>query len=623
MKSIAGWRSWNRPILNLPRWRALSLVLLLAFILAIEARAQNPPVSGAPRLQTLVPSIDARPAPSPLEQRHLTRRDDGDTGSIAELIRSNRGADGLMEVIVGRSRLITLQEPLATISGAEIPVVAVSDPTVLEFDILPSAQMIRILGRRVGMTDLSVITASGNSYNFEVHVVYDLNLLRAYLKQLFPTAKLNLTQMYEHVVVEGEAMSVDQTAQIIQTIEAYLSSAQVSTTVGGGAGPAGSMDPRVRSPRTSPGGVPTESPDEVDQEIDPETGAIVPVGTEFRPSATATAAAPSVINLLRVPGVQQVMLKVKIAEINRTALREMGTNLLYRDSSGRTFGTSTGSGVPIAGDDGGLLGLLLGGSSTSFAIFPNTSLSATFDALRSNQVVNILAEPNLMALHGQQASFLAGGEFPVPVPQNVGGGGSTFTVEFKEFGVLLNFVPYIMEDGAIRLHVAPEVSTIDQTIGVVSAGVSIPGVNTRRANTTVELRQGQTLALAGLIQVELDAATARVPGLGDLPYIGALFANNTHRRVEKELIILVSPYLVSPLEAEQVGPLPGACVQDPDDYEFYLLNRIESRHSGVQYRATNGWDDPLNIRRFKMGHSPCPDHHVPASKLYGPYGFSR
>jgi pilus assembly protein CpaC len=271
----------------------------------------------------------------------------------------------------------------------------------------------------------------------------------------------------------------------------------------------------------------------------------------------------------------------------------------------------------LADDDGSLLGLNLGGSTTAFAIIPNATFAAAFDALRQNQVLTVLAEPNLMAMHGQKASFLAGGEFPVPVPQGVGGAATTFTVRFKEFGVLLDFVPYIMDDGSIRLHVAPEVSTIDATIGITNAGITIPGVNTRRANTTVELKQGQTLALAGLLQANLDAQTRRVPGLGDLPYLGPFFSNNSHQRVEKELVILVSPYLVGPMEADQVGPLPGCEIKDPDDHEFYTLNRIESRHPGINYRATNGWDDPLKVREAKTNQSRR------VIQINGPYGFSR
>ena len=188
------------------------------------------------------------------------------------------------------------------------------------------------------------------------------------------------------------------------------------------------------------------------------------------------------------------------------------------------------------------------------------------------------------------------------------------TVEFKDFGVQLNFIPYVLDDETIRLHVAPEVSTIDFALGttLVVGGDPVPGLNTRKSETTVELRQGQTLAIAGLLQVELDARTARIPGLGDLPYIGPLFSNTSHERVEKELIVLVTPYLVAPMEPKQVPPLPGTELRDPNDHEFYLLNRIEGR-TGHHFRPTTRWD---NVWGFV-------EHlHLEERYTCGPIGFS-
>jgi pilus assembly protein CpaC len=306
------------------------------------------------------------------------------------------------------------------------------------------------------------------------------------------------------------------------------------------------------------------------------------------------------------------MLQVRVAELNRTAFRRTGSDWLYRDSSGRTFGSVVG-GTATSTSEEGFLGLALGANNTAFAIIPNATIAWVIECLRSNQVVNILAEPTLVAMHGQPASFLAGGEFPVPVPQSSGAGTSgIFTIEYKEFGVFLNFVPYIMQNGAIRLNVAPEVSTIDQTIGVSANGFDVPGINTRRANTTVELHEGQTLALAGLLQAELEGSTDRLPGLGDLPYLGPFFANTSHERVEKELIILVTPYLVDAMEAHEVGCLPGQEIRDPDDHELYLLNRIEGRHPDKCYRTTNGWHENY--------HSKVPPSQ--GSGFVGPFGFS-
>jgi pilus assembly protein CpaC len=593
-------------------WRSIAqyfhcCLLMLVACCAIQSKATGQEsITGGPLSNPAVPTLDARPIPSPLEQRNLIHRHAGDQDSIASLLKNVQGNDATIEVVVGRGRLITLQAPLAAANGNETPVVAVGDPTVLDFDILPSSRMIRVLGRRVGITDLSVITADGKAYSFEIRVTYDLNLLRAYVRQLFPNADLKIIQMYEHVIVEGEASSTAQVQMILDAMQAFLKSAQVARTVKSStsASPAGAP---VRRPPLGP------EPNGENPEVDPDAPRPpFEGGIDEKPDATATLPTPKIINLIRVPGVQQVMLQVKIAEVDRTALRNMGATVSYRDSSNRVLASVMGSSRPGASDDGSLFGLALGQQTTSFAILPNTSLKVAVDALRANRVLTILAEPNLMAMHGQKASFMAGGEFPVPVPQG-GGLSNTFTVEFKKFGVLLDFVPYIMDDGAIRLHVAPEVSTIDPTIGVVSAGISIPGVNTRRASTTVELRQGQTLALAGLLQVSLQANTNRLPGLGDVPYLGPFFSNNSHQRTEKELVILVSPQFVDAMEPHQVGPLPGCEVRDPDDHEFYMLNRIESRHPGLNYRATNGWDDPLRIR----------DAKTRKAGLFGPYGYSK
>jgi pilus assembly protein CpaC len=573
------------------------LPLICLFQVAAWGQSQTNPgqsISGVQSGRATVPLALPRPEVSELERQNLTNLPEGDKQSIAGLLKSAKGDDATIEVIVGRGRLLTLNEGLAAIAG-DIPSVAIGDPTVLDFDLLPNSRMIRILGKRVGMTDLSIVTGDGKAYTFEVQVVYDLNLLRAYLKQLYPDAHLNVVQMYEHVAIEGEASSIDVSNRILATAEAFLTSAQVAKSV--------QSQNRTGAPNTRPAEPEGEPADQQPQ--------ISPAGMEpeNKPNITATLPVPRIINLIRVPGVQQIMLQVRIAELNRTAFRQAGSDFLYRDSHGRTFGTRLGSSDP----DAGFMNLLLGTSSTAFAVIPNGTVAWVIEALRNNQILSILAEPNLVAMHGQPASFLAGGEFPVPVPQQFGAGGTgVFTVEYKQFGVLLNFVPYIMPNGAIRLHVAPEVSTIDRSNGVLANGIEIPGINTRRANSTVELHQGQTLALAGLLQADLEANTNRLPWLGDTPYLGAFFSNSTHDRAEKELVILVTPHLIDALEEHEIGCLPGQEVTDPDDKEFYWMNRIEGRIPGNCYRATSGWHNNK--------HSKVPNGN--GSGMVGQHGFS-
>ena len=220
-----------------------------------------------------------------------------------------------------------------------------------------------------------------------------------------------------------------------------------------------------------------------------------------------------------------------------------------------------------------------------------------------------------MALNGQLASFLAGGEFPVPVPQvSASGVAPTVTVQFKEFGVKLGFVPYILDGDVIRLTLHTEVSNVDPAIAVtlVAGGSPVPGLDTRNAQTTVELREGQTLAIAGLLTLTLSGQTSRIPGLGDLPIIGPFFSNTNSARTEKELVVLATPYLVEPMSHGQVPPTPGDEVKEPNDLEFFFLNRIEAR-TGKDFRATTSWDDVYNLR-----------HHLKLEKKYvnGPVGFS-
>jgi len=220
-------------------------------------------------------------------------------------------------------------------------------------------------------------------------------------------------------------------------------------------------------------------------------------------------------------------------------------------------------------------------------------------ALRRNNFLKILAEPNLVALNGQRANFLAGGQFFVPTAQTtIGGVAGGVTAQAIDFGVRLDFQAFILDDDVIRLTVDPEVSQPDFTVAttLVAGGSPVPGLNKRSAHTTVELHPGQTLAIAGLMQLTLDGTTERIPGLGDLPILGPFFSRTTGDRTEKELVVLVTPYLVEPLNPGQVPPTPGDEVKEPNDLEFFLLNRIEGR-TGQDFRSTVQYDDALGVVR--------------------------
>jgi pilus assembly protein CpaC len=550
--------------------------------------ASTPTISGFPPTLTQTPQNAPRPAKGPQ--------------SVASFVEGLTTNDAQFEVVVGQGRILTVKENLA-VPGKTPALIAVGDPSVLDFAIV-SPRQIRVLGKIMGVTELSITTGDDRTYSFEVHVVADLDTLRSQLKTLFPDASVQLSQVRDHIVVEGQARDAGQVSRIMEVVTSYLRSVAIS------------QDRKIQSQQTRQPGVARFPPPQ-------ESGATPPVTPtpEQLPARIQAGflTEPKVINLLRVPGTQQVLLKVRVAELNRTGMREIGADWLVVDpETGTIAGTQIGGAtIQAQGNLGGLSlrGGQVSGMTTVFGIFPPSELQFFLSALRKNSLVRILAEPNLIAMNGHAASFLAGGEFPVPIPQtSTGGVGTSVTVTFKEFGVRLNFVPTILDGDTIRLSVDPEVSSIDFSIGavLVPGGTPVPGLNVRKAHTTVELSQGQTLAIAGLLQLTLDAQTTRIPGLGDLPILGPFFSNTTHQRMEKELVILVSPYLVEPLHSDQVPPSPGDEVKTPTDFEFYLLNRIEGR-TGIDWRSTTEYDDALRVLRCIL--------RLEKEHVRGPYGY--
>ena len=243
------------------------------------------------------------------------------------------------------------------------------------------------------------------------------------------------------------------------------------------------------------------------------------------------------------------------------------------------------------------------------ALIDNGRIVSAITALRSLNFARTLAEPNLVAINGQPASFQAGGEFPVPVTTGLVTG--LQGVVFVPFGVQLRFIPYVTDRDRIRLVVSSNVSTRDPASGATIGGASVPGLNTRNFVSTVELRDGQTLAVAGLIQNSYGANATRVPLFGDLPIIGRLFALDGSSSNEQELVVLITPMLVHPYDPHQVPPLPGSDIFEPGDLEFYLLGRLESRRP-YDYRASVRTD----IHRM-LRYRHCDDVFIS-----GPHGHS-
>ncbi|MFW5679275.1 MAG: type II and III secretion system protein family protein [Pseudomonadota bacterium] len=296
---------------------------------------------------------------------------------------------------------------------------------------------------------------------------------------------------------------------------------------------------------------------------------ILSVAQKFAPGA--------VTNLLEVTKSEQVMLHVRFAEMQRELVKQLGVNL------GAVFDDGVTSVGIISGDGPSLNPLSF--VAASFGLQTgNWSLDALIDALEQENVVRILAEPNLIALSGDTASFLAGGEFPVPVASSTSGGVAQVTVEFKEFGVGLSFTPTVIGNDLVNLELFTEVSDIDpnnsvRTSGI--AGVEIPGLRVRRATTTVELRNGQSFAIAGLLSDQLRNDIRGVPGIGDVPILGSLFRSSGYQSRQTELVILVTPYLVRPATPDALKT-PLESFVPPSELDLFLLGRTERRPSAVE-----------------------------------------
>lgn len=272
--------------------------------------------------------------------------------------------------------------------------------------------------------------------------------------------------------------------------------------------------------------------------------------------ALAESYAPDkVLNLLSVGSPQQVLLEVRVSEMSRGTVKQLGLNHVSW-SSGSVQGSSDREAGPFVGALRGLFG---------------SSLDVQFEALEREGLVRTLANPNLVALSGESANFLAGGE--IPVPSGVDNNGRV-SVEFKPFGVALAFTPTVLQDGLINMRVAPEVSSLDRDVVVQLDGATIPGLKVRRAVTSLELRDGQSFAMAGLIQSDYSNSMRRVPLLGRLPIIGALFRSSSFQKSETELVIVVTPRLVQPLHSDQLR-LPTDRSRAPSDTDLFLMGKLQ------------------------------------------------
>ena len=272
----------------------------------------------------------------------------------------------------------------------------------------------------------------------------------------------------------------------------------------------------------------------------------------------ATAYSPQIVSSLQVvaPHERQVLLAVKFAEVDRTKLQQFGINI-FSTGATNTIGTVSTEqfSAPTLSNTTGTSGTTITASDflNIFLFRPDINLGTTIRALQEKNILEILAEPNLLALTGQKASFLAGGEFPFPLVQP-GQGFTAVTIQFKPFGVRLDFTGTISADNVIRLHVAPEVSTLDFSNGLAIQGFNIPAISTRRAETEIELKDGQSFGIAGLMDHRAQVQLSKVYGIGDIPVLGQIFRSRSINRSNTELLVLVTPHIVDPVHTETSTP---------------------------------------------------------------------
>ena len=308
-----------------------------------------------------------------------------------------------------------------------------------------------------------------------------------------------------------------------------------------------------------------------------------------------------VTSLLEVENQKQVLLKLRFAEVNRQAAKRFNINLGYWDPSnpGNIFFTFLDglTGAPsidyskpeITYDLSTKLGGWAGWSNG------NSHYMAFLDILKSNGLAKILAEPNLVCVSGQKANFLAGGEFPIPVP------GKDYTaIVFKKYGVQLTFTPRVLPNGKINLQVEPEVSELDYTPGVVTDGFAVPGLTTRKASTQLELKDGQGFVIAGLLKQDVSRSVSKWPLLGDLPIIGALFRSTAFQNRETELLIVVTPIIVRPGMQKPTQLVKQKDFEEPDDVDFYVWGKTGLEDDVPAYSRKR--EDRLMEMEGKFGH---------------------
>ncbi|USX17286.1 type II and III secretion system protein family protein [Oxalobacteraceae bacterium OTU3CAMAD1] len=442
--------------------------------------------------------------------------------------------------------LMTLSEGKSTLMHLPYPVtrLAVGDTKVADV-ILINPREVYMLGKSTGSTNLILWNKANQATIIDIVVGLDSTALRQQFDQLFPTEKdIRITVSGGALILSGVVSDSVKAAQIVSVAGAYLqrnsrsgASTPAPAPAAGGADPASLLS--AATPATS-------------------------AASASSPSG-AGGAGGRVINMLAVAAPQQVMLEVRIAEISKTLVDQLGASVGLVGNSGSWTYT--------------LLSNLLSGNPGKLDAFNGKNGKfLTFDAQKNDGLVKILAEPTVMAISGQEASFLAGGKIYIPVSQDSGAGFPRVTLEEKEYGVAVKFTPTVLEGGRINLKVSPEVSELNREgIGITSGNSSatsvLPSFTTRRASTTVQLFDGQSFAIGGLIKNNVTTNIKAFPGLGEIPVLGALFRSSDFQSDRTELVFIVTPHLAKPLPPN--SKLPTDAYSEPSRTDFFLRGKLE------------------------------------------------
>ncbi|MEM6576957.1 MAG: type II and III secretion system protein family protein [Pseudomonadota bacterium] len=427
------------------------------------------------------------------------------------LLTQMTAAETIQVIRKNSERDLSIPMNRAVVIESEVPFaeLSIANPAIADLSTL-SDRTIYVLGKTPGRTTLTLLDATGQLItNVEVQVTPDVSEFKERLQQILPGERIEVRTANDGIVLSGIVSSLVKMDRALELANRYA----------------------------------------------PER----------------------VSNLMSVAGRQQVMLKVRFAEMQRNVGKALGTSVAVDGISNNSVGGFGGSNT--ANTLGGALGLLSGAIPSvqdnfgALAIgfdIGSTEVAILLEALEEKGLVRTLAEPNLTALSGQEASFLAGGEFPIPVAQS----DDRTTIEFKPFGVELNFTPRVTDEKTINLEVAAAVSDVDPTNSIVIDGLQIPAFQRRDANTTVVMRDGQSFAIAGLLQDDFRDTVRQLPWVGDIPVLGALFRSADFQREQSELVIIITAHLVTPTTGVALT-LPTDQVKPPSEADLFLRGRIE------------------------------------------------